>query len=420
MALALANRTPLFFPVLLVAIGAGALYYGQYRSYERSNATAPYSQSVVDPQVSASDPANAVDPLQNQSLLAPAADGPRVQIAILLDTSSSMSGLIDQARSELWRMVNTLDDFSKDGTRSQIEIAVYEYGNSGLSDESGYLRQVIGFSSDLDAISEGLFSLSTNGGSEHTGQVIDAAHHALQWRADDDTVRAIYIAGNESFEQGPTPFAEAISDARASGITVNTVYCGAENQGRQEGWAQGAKIGGGRFMAIDHNAISVHIETPQDAKIAQLGQELNDTYVYYGQRGASSHANQARQDNNAASAGIGSLIERSVSKSGRAYNNYSWDLVDATAQGQIDLRSIDQQTLPLGYRDLDTQQLKAKVEAQAERRKSLQKQLASLQAQREAFLAAKKREGQDAANTLDSAMIDSLKAQALGLGFEVQ
>jgi hypothetical protein len=37
---------------------------------------------------------------------APARAASRVQIALLLDTSNSMDGLIDQARSQLWRVVN--------------------------------------------------------------------------------------------------------------------------------------------------------------------------------------------------------------------------------------------------------------------------------------------------------------------------
>lgn len=33
-------------------------------------------------------------------------DGPVIQLALLLDTSNSMDGLIDQARSRLWQIVN--------------------------------------------------------------------------------------------------------------------------------------------------------------------------------------------------------------------------------------------------------------------------------------------------------------------------
>lgn len=414
MAMALSNRTPLFLPVLLMAVGAGALYYGQMRGYDYRSEVKP-TREVMQQQSAVTDP-----PAARPVLAPPGQAGPRIQVAILLDTSSSMSGLIDQARAELWTMVNAMDGFSKDGQQSNIEIAIYEYGNSGLDGETGYLRQVTPFSSDLDAISEGLFSLTTNGGSEHAGQVIERANLDLNWRVDDDTVRAIYIAGNESFEQGPIPYAEAISAAREKGITVNTIYCGDENQGRQEQWAAGASVGGGQFLAINHNHVKQHITAPQDAQIAELGRDLNDTYIYYGSDGRSAYDNQRRQDDNAARTGLSIMVERSVSKSSRQYNNYGWDLVDATEQGHLDFGEVDQQTLPEAYRGLDEADLRKAVAEQAERRKTLQKRMADLQLEREGYLAAKRSEQRPGTATLDSAMIGALQSQASGLGFEFQ
>ncbi len=43
------------------------------------------------------------------------ADAPRVQVALLLDTSNSMDGLINQAKSQLWRIVNEFAKARKDG-----------------------------------------------------------------------------------------------------------------------------------------------------------------------------------------------------------------------------------------------------------------------------------------------------------------
>ena len=50
----------------------------------------------------------------------------KVQIAILLDTSSSMSGLIDQARTQLWKVVNTFVNTHRDGETPFVEVALYE------------------------------------------------------------------------------------------------------------------------------------------------------------------------------------------------------------------------------------------------------------------------------------------------------
>src|SRR3979409_1073074 len=91
--------------------------------------------------------------------------GALVQMAILLDTSNSMDGLIDQAKSQLWKIVNDLEYSTQNGVRPTLQVALYEYGNDGLSAEGNYIRQVSPFTIDLDVISEKLFALKTNGGS---------------------------------------------------------------------------------------------------------------------------------------------------------------------------------------------------------------------------------------------------------------
>jgi len=99
-----------------------------------------------------------------------------ILMALLLDTSNSMGGLIDQAKSQLWKIVNEVAAAkSGDGKQPNIKIALYEYGNDGLSSNEGYIRQVSALSEDLDVMSEKLFSLSTNGGNEFCGQVIKTA-----------------------------------------------------------------------------------------------------------------------------------------------------------------------------------------------------------------------------------------------------
>jgi hypothetical protein len=81
------------------------------------------------------------------------APGPsRVQLALLLDTSNSMDGLIDQARSQLWTVVNEFAAARKGGQSVVLEVALYEYGNTRLSPQQGYVRQVLPFTTDLDRL----------------------------------------------------------------------------------------------------------------------------------------------------------------------------------------------------------------------------------------------------------------------------
>src|SRR5262245_15502901 len=91
----------------------------------------------------------------------------RIQVAILLDTSGSMDGLIDQAKSQLWRIVNELAAARRQGAAARVEIALYEYGKQTVSAEDGFVRRILPFTDDLDRVSEALFALRTNGGEEY-------------------------------------------------------------------------------------------------------------------------------------------------------------------------------------------------------------------------------------------------------------
>ncbi|HMI65405.1 MAG TPA: VWA domain-containing protein, partial [Cyclobacteriaceae bacterium] len=124
----------------------------------------------------------------------PPSKGQTIMIALLLDTSNSMDGLIDQAKSQLWKIVNEVAAAkSEDGKQPNIKIALYEYGNDGLSSYEGYIRQVSALTEDLDVISEKLFSLSTNGGNEFCGQVIKTALNQLAWSAFHADLKMIFI-----------------------------------------------------------------------------------------------------------------------------------------------------------------------------------------------------------------------------------
>src|SRR6187455_33691 len=64
--------------------------------------------------------------------------GQSIMLALLLDTSNSMDGLIEQAKSQLWKIVNELAAAKcGDGTQPSIKIALYEYGNDGLPPSEG-------------------------------------------------------------------------------------------------------------------------------------------------------------------------------------------------------------------------------------------------------------------------------------------
>ena len=355
------------------------------------------------------------EPSRSQRPALPQEQGepPRIQLAILLDTSSSMDGLIDQARQQLWSAVNQFSTARRHGVSPILEVAVYEYGNSRLSAEQGYVRQVIGLTRELDQVSEALFSLTTSGGSEYCGQVIAEAVDALKWSQAQGDVRAIFIAGNEPFSQGPVPYAEAIAAAKTRGIVVNTIHAGDHQTGVNSGWQHGSVLAGGSYMSIDHNQAVVHVKAPQDQEIARLNASLNATYVPYGPQGSAGVARQTEQDIKTEEVSPGLLAQRATAKSSALYDNAGWDLVDAADADPVMLESVAPEALPAPMQDMDPEERKAYVAGKAAERAAIQSRIADLAKEREAYVAEKRRaDAAGSADTLEDALTGTVRKQA--------
>src|SRR4051812_10853081 len=123
----------------------------------------------------------------------PAAKKALVQIAILLDTSGSMNGLIDQAKTELWRIVNEVAKIKVDGASPDVQVALYHYGTPSLGAENGYIKQLVPLTEDLDKVSDELFKLRTAGGDEYCGMVIQKAVEELKWDNTPGVYKMIFI-----------------------------------------------------------------------------------------------------------------------------------------------------------------------------------------------------------------------------------
>ncbi|MCH7724954.1 MAG: VWA domain-containing protein [Planctomycetes bacterium] len=177
------------------------------------------------------------------------AEPPKIQMAILLDTSGSMRGLINQARSQLWQVVNEFANAKRGDQRPTLEVALYEYGHASLGAESGFMRQIL--TDNLDKVSEELFQLTIGGSKEYCGQVIDKAARELKWSESNRDLKCIFVAGNEAFTQGPIDFREACKTSANKGVTVSTIFCGARAEGVKTMWLEASKLADGSFMNID-------------------------------------------------------------------------------------------------------------------------------------------------------------------------
>ncbi|MDE0936109.1 MAG: VWA domain-containing protein [Mariniblastus sp.] len=362
--------------------------------------------------------------VKKSELIKPSAinsDRTAMDVAILLDTSGSMQGLISQAKSQLWNIVQEFAKAEKSGDTPYFRVSVFEYGNDRLPASEGYVRQVCGLTDDLDVVSEALFSLSTDGGNEFCGTVIQDALKQLDWSRRSDSYKAIFIAGNEPFDQGSESYKEACASAVAAGVVVNTIHCGDYNQGIREFWQDGAVTGGGKYLHIDQNRKVIHIESPQDVIIIELNSQLNNTYLWFGEvglRGGYSK-NQFAQDSNAGS----NSISRTVTKAGKLYSNSGRDLVDTYKSNKNVLTEVEEHCLPDKMQKMAKKDRLSYLKTMANKRATIQKKIGEQNLARIRYVNAEKARlakangGQD--STLGDVMREAVRTQLIASGFKV-
>lgn len=349
-----------------------------------------------------------------------------IDVVLALDTSSSMSGLIEATRAKLWDVVSLL---GKAQPRPIVRVGIISFGNRGYSRAHGWVRTDINLTTDLDAVYGRLFALRTGGSEEYVARAVQVATREMSWSKAQDALRIVFVAGNESATQDPLVTLEAaLAEARQHRIFVNSIYCGAAHKGEGQGWARLAALGKGQFAAIDAGR-AVAVATPHDEELRRLSAELNKTYLPYGESGGSARSNQDAQDENALRASAPAAASRAVAKAGPLYRADSWDLVDAVASGKVDVAHMPVASAPAAIATLPPAARVAVVELKGRERQAIQRRIATVGAERDAYLAApdaaKKgvparpisQKPKASTTSMDDALTGSLKQTAESAGF---
>ena len=395
----------------LIATGSG-LHHELFKPDAATDADAPpvIEAPVIEVIAGSPLPFSAATPIE-----VPAPVHPVVEIAICLDTSGSMDGLIDAARQKLWGIVN---EFVFAEPMPTLRVALLTYGNDGHNAENGWVKLETGLTEDLDLVSQILFAQTTNGGTELVGRVVSAATRQLQWSQEPGALKLIVVAGNESADQDTAvPFSEASKAAITADIMVNAIYCGAPGHVDALQWRQVALLADGQFAAIDHNNGTVVMQTPFDARVAELSAGLNRTYLAFGVDASTYAMNQRVQDENAVGLNGEAAASRAICKSNLLYNCASWDLVDAARQPNFVLADIDAKLLPLEMQAMTLEERQAHIELKGSERAELQKQVNALALERQAFIDEQTQKQQlDDSKSFDNAFKQALRSQARSRG----
>ena len=347
----------------------------------------------------------------------------KIQAAILLDVSGSMQGLIEQAKAQLWNMMNVMGRARCAQGTPQIEVALYEYGRRTNPQKDGFARRISPFTTDLDSLSKQLFGLTIDGSDEHCAHAILQSLDGLGWDSSAASYKVIFIAGNEDFMQGRVPYEEACALAQKKGVIVNTIYCGPRNRGIDERWDLGNKCGGGSYTHINHNLKLEDDPTPYDSTLLTLNSQFNATYLPYGPRGARAYAQQAEVDQ--LNFGMSRKVAArrvAVKSQSKLYHNGDWDLVDAVERDSSFLSRVDRSHLPDSLKSKSPQQLKQLVQAKKAQRVQLQQQINRVQQQRDQFLVEERTPatGSPELSTLETEIEKIIKQQVRRFGMVIE
>jgi hypothetical protein len=352
--------------------------------------------------------AAAQDPVSSEATRLPPTDGVQnIDLVVCLDTSGSMERLIDSARGRLWDVVNRLHEAAPGAT---IRVGLLSYGSpSGSRADEGWVVRRSGLSTDLDSVYAEMTSLRTSGGDEYVGWVVHDAVQTMDWTP--DGVRMIFVAGNESADQGRAKhdFRTEVAAARERGILVNALFAGHIDMGTQELWAEVARAGGGAYAAIDMAAGTRQIDSPVDARLQELNARLNATYVPYGAQGGEGKERQLQMDAAASAMGLGGLGSRAATKGSSAYSNAHWDLLDGVQQGNVDLGEAT--GLPPELRGMSEAERRAWVAEKQAERAQLQAEIQQLGAERARYVEAERKKARAKGEiSFDDALIEAAEA----------
>jgi len=362
---------------------------------------------------------HATSPIRTTPIVVPPSAAKRVEVVFVLDTTGSMGGLIETAKEKIWSIASTLAQAHQVPEISMGLVAYRDHGDA-------YVTRVIDLDRDLDSMYAKLMDFAADGGGdgpEAVNEALEAAVERVSWSQDPGTYKVVFLVGDAPphMDYNAAKYPEVVAAAAARGIVINTIQCGSMSE-TVAPWQQIAALGRGHYFTVEQAGGAVAIATPFDEQIATLAAQLDDTRLYYG----SSDEVAQMADKIAATtrlneeASVSARARRgvfNVSEAGVAGNFLGGrELVDDVASGRVDLDAVPAAELPATVAAAPPEARQAMVEATAQKREELQREIAKLGAERDAFIEAEVEKTGGAADSLDQQIYEAVREQAADVG----
>ncbi len=346
---------------------------------------------------------------------------PELEMVFVVDTTGSMSGLIDGAKQKIWSIVNGV---MKAPSHPKVRIGLVAYRDHG----DAYVTKVLPITDDLDKVYTTLMEYHADGGGdtpEDVRQALSDGVHRSGWSPRGAHVAQIlFLVGDapphDDYKNEPdtlTSTAEAVK----SGIIVNTIECGGAEDTRQS-WQAIARRGEGQFFQIAQDGGVQAISTPYDAELSRLGAKIGGTYLAYGGRGFGGGGGAFRAGKAAAQAGIESRIaaaapvpaqaDRAVNKAINSYAYDESDLLQSVENGVVKVDNLKNADLPDALKKLSPEARKNEIEKRIAERKSIRSEILALSKKRDAYIAAARRKQGSGKSAFDTAVSHAIRSES--------
>ena len=340
---------------------------------------------------------------------------PRIEVCFVLDTTGSMSGLIEGAKQKIWSIANEMVSAKP---APELRLGLVAYRDRG--DE--YVVKSFDLTNDIDAVYANLRGFSAAGGGDTPESVNEALHEAvtkMSWSADRGVLKIIFLVGDApphmDYPSAPK-YPEVCQAAMKKDLIINTVQCGGIAETTPI-WTEIAKLSEGSYAAIAQSGGMVAIATPMDKELAELNRKIGTTLVAYGSARERSFlvAKQVASES-AAPAAVADRLSYNA-KTGVAVQG-GGELLDTLANGKLKLAEVKKEQLPAEWQKLNDAELKAEVDKKQKERTELQAQITKLNQDRDNYLAAerKKLAASGKADSFDEQVAKAIRTQAARKG----
>ncbi len=305
----------------------------------------------------------------------------KVEVVFVLDTTGSMSGLIEGAKQKIWSIASTI---SQAQPAPEIRMGLVGYRDRG----DQYVTTKTTMTDDLDTVYETLMGFEAGGGGDTPESVNEALFEAVErfdWSDDPSTLKIVFLVGDAPPQMGyddDVKYQASCKLAAEKGIIVNTIQCG-NLHGTKDHWTKIAGLTNGQYAAIDQDSGVQRITTPYDQEITELDQQLTSLMIDYGSRDEVLYQESKRDRaiKISSSAAPEASADRAIynqTAAGRSNLYGVKELVDDVVDGRVALEDVEKDELPEEYQSKTTDELKKLIAENNEQRVKIESRLAEL------------------------------------------